>query len=239
MNGVRIGMVVVLAVFTAHAALTADKPAKRGPREALQAFQDLIGSWRATGTPEGTQEEKRRGFWTETIRWEWQFKGDDAWLKVVFDKGKYFTTGELRYLPDREQFQMRVQTPAKEGLVFAGQLKERTLSLERTDDKKKETQRLVIHLLHANRYQYRYEVKADDRTSFARLYQVWGTKEGVAFASGDSRPECIVSGGLGTTPVVYKGQTYYVCCSGCRDAFKEEPEKYIKEYETKKKGKAK
>jgi len=28
--------------------------------------------------------------------------------------------------------------------------------------------------------------------------------------------------------------TYYVCCSGCRDAFNENPEKYIKEFNAKK-----
>ena len=34
--------------------------------------------------------------------------------------------------------------------------------------------------------------------------------------------------------VTYKGETFYVCCSGCRDAFNENPEKFIKEYEAKK-----
>ena len=52
------------------------------------------------------------------------------------------------------------------------------------------------------------------------MYQVGATKEGVPFAGGDGKPECVVSGGLGTMPVMYKGKTYYVCCSGCRDAFK-------------------
>ena len=32
---------------------------------------------------------------------------------------------------------------------------------------------------------------------------------------------------------VYKGKTYYVCCGGCRDAFKDDPETYIKEFEAK------
>ena len=27
---------------------------------------------------------------------------------------------------------------------------------------------------------------------------------------------------------MYKGKTYYVCCSGCRDAFNENPEKFLK-----------
>ena len=51
--------------------------------------------------------------------------------------------------------------------------------------------------------------------------------EGEEFASGDGRPECIVSGGLGTIKVSYQGQTYYVCCGGCRDEFYASPQKYI------------
>jgi hypothetical protein len=70
---------------------------------------------------------------------------------------------------------------------------------------------------------------------FARRYQVGATKEGVPFAGGDGKPECIVSGGLGTTAVMFQGKTYYVCCSGCRTEFNENPEKYVREYESKKK----
>ncbi len=29
--------------------------------------------------------------------------------------------------------------------------------------------------------------------------------------------------------VTYNGKEYYVCCSGCREEFKADPEKYIKE----------
>ena len=48
-------------------------------------------------------------------------------------------------------------------------------------------------------------------------------------------PECVVSGGRGTTPVQYMGETFYVCCSGCADAFKENPKKYVEEFKAKKK----
>jgi hypothetical protein len=234
MKCVRTGVAMVFVVFAAQAALTAEAPAKRKPKEALQVFNDLIGSWRGTGTPEGTQEEKRKGFWTESISWSWHFKGEDAWLTVTFEKGKYFTNGELRYLPATEAFQLTLHTPAKEALTFDGKIKDRILTLTRTDAAKKETQQIVLSLLHSNRYVYRYEVKPQERLGFNKLYQVGATKEGVPFATGDSKPECIVSGGLGTMAVTYKGQTYYVCCSGCRDAFKDDPEKYIKEYEAKK-----
>ena len=31
-----------------------------------------------------------------------------------------------------------------------------------------------------------------------------------------------------------KAKTYYVCCGGCRDAFNDNPEKFIKEYNERK-----
>jgi YHS domain-containing protein len=54
-----------------------------------------------------------------------------------------------------------------------------------------------------------------------------GNKDGESLAGGTKKPECIVSGGAATMPVSYKGTTYYVCCSGCRDEFLANPEKYI------------
>jgi hypothetical protein len=228
-------VVVCAAGFT----LAADTAEKKTPKQALRAFNDLIGSWRGTGEPNGTREEKQRNFWQEKIAWEWRFKGKDVYLLASFDKGKYFTAAELRYLPDKERYQLLATTPAKEKLVFEGTLDKKRLTLERTDDKKKETQRLIVALFHFNRYVYSYEVKAAERATFRKIYQVGATKEGVEFAGDDDKPECVVSGGLGTMPVTYKGKTYYVCCSGCRDAFSDEPEKYIKEFEARKKAKKK
>jgi hypothetical protein len=130
-------------------------------------------------------------------------------------------------------------TPDKEKRIFEGPLDKKRLLLERTDEKKKEKQRLILALFHFNRHVYSYEVKPADRTAFRVVYRVGATKEGVEFAGDEDKPECVVSGGLGTMPVSYKGKTYYVCCSGCRDAFNDEPEKYIKEYESKRAKKAK
>src|SRR5438552_14760334 len=85
-------------------------------KEALKPFNDLVGSWKGTGEPEGTRAEKRDGFWLEKIAWEWQFKGDDAWIKIAFDQGKHFRSGELRYLPDKKLFRLSVTTPDKQSL---------------------------------------------------------------------------------------------------------------------------
>ncbi len=56
-----------------------------------------------------------------------------------------------------------------------------------------------------------------------------GESLGAAAASSTSEPaKCIVTGGAATTTVVYQGRTFPVCCSGCRDEFNENPEKYLK-----------
>ncbi len=205
-------------------------------KDALQPFNVLIGSWKGTGIPEGSKEEREAGTWTETITWGWQFKDTDAWMTATFDKGKHFTKGELRYTPDKDQarFTFTLTALDKSTAVYAGTLKDKVLTLDRTDGPSGESQRMVISLLHFNRYLYRVETRpAGTTVAFTKLYQVGATKEGVPFANVPKGPECIVSGGLGTIKVSYKGKDYWVCCSGCRDAFKEDPEKYIKEAEEK------
>jgi hypothetical protein len=236
MTGTRVVLAATLGLVLTSIT-SAAPPEKRPAREALKPFIDLIGTWRGTGTPEGTREEKQRGFWTEKLSWSWQFKGDDAWLTAAIDKGKYFTKAELHYLPDKDSFELKLTDKDKEARTFVGKLDDGRLTMTREDDKAKETQQLVVSLLHSNRYLYSYSVKAEGKTQFAKLYQVGCTKEGEEFAAGDGKPECIVSGGLGKIAVTHKGQTYYVCCSGCADAFKDDPVKYIKEYEAKKKNK--
>src|SRR5690242_14022259 len=95
-----LALVVLLGVLPAGA----DAEPTKSPREALHALNELIGPWRATGTPEGTREERQKGFWTESIDWSWKFKGDDAWLTASFEKGKYFIKAELRYLPAKDRY---------------------------------------------------------------------------------------------------------------------------------------
>jgi hypothetical protein len=222
----------VVSVFAAVSFARPAEQAPASPRQALQALNDLIGSWRGTGVPAGSRDEQQKGFWTETISWEWQFKGKDAWLKANFTRGKHFQSGELRYLPDRHLYQFKTRTAANETKTYVGKIKQRVLTLERDADEG--TERLVFTLLHWNRLLYRVEVRPPSKTLFSRRFQVGATKEGVPFAEDDGRPECIVSGGLGTIAVTYQGQTYHVCCGGCRAEFNENPEKYVKEYLAKK-----
>lgn len=205
---------------------------KKSAVEVLKPFNQLVGKWNASGVPEGTPEERQKGHWAETLDWGWQFKGDDAWLVVSFDKGKYFVKGELRHEPKDDTFSLKLETTDKKTITFKGPFKDRELRLERTDEATKEIQRLVISLLHSNRIVYRYETKAADKTFFTKVYRVGAGKDGEPFVSvGFNEKECVVSGGLGTSAVSYMGKTYYVCCSGCRDAFNENPKKYADAFE--------
>lgn len=225
----RIAAIAFLC-FVSHASAADEQvPA---PREALQAFNDAIGVWRGTGTPTGTREEQEKGFWIETMKWEWQFQPKDAWIKIDFDKGKYFTAATLRTGNSKDQFTFAVRTVNKQSKTFTGKMKNKVLTLERQEGA--QVERLVFTFLHANRFLYRHETRPADRLFFTKLYQVGATKEGVPFA-GDVKPECIVSGGLGTSAVTFEGQTYYVCCSGCRAEFNENPAKYVQEYLAKQK----
>jgi hypothetical protein len=225
-----------LTLFGLVTLLAADQPTPKSPREALQAFGGLVGDWKCTGTPTGSREEIQKGFWTEKMSWGWQFKGTDAWLKVAFEKGKHFTGGELRYVPDKDNFTLTLTTVAKEKITYVGAIetrdKTKIVTFERDDDKAK--QQIVLTLLHDNVYNYRFEEKAEGKALFKTKWKVLATKDGEAFAVGSGKPECIVSGGLGTTAVSFMGKTYYVCCSGCRDEFNADPAKYVKEFEAKK-----
>jgi hypothetical protein len=203
-------------------------------KDALQPFNVLVGSWRGAGAPEGTKDERAAGAWSETADWVWQFKDKDAWLTVAFDKGKHFTKGELRFTPDKDQvrYTLKLTAPDKSTATFVGTLtdKDKLLTLTRTDGPAGEEQRVVFNLLHHNRHLYRFETRpAGTTVAFDKKWQVGATKEGVPFADVPKGPECIVSGGLGTIRVSYKGKDYWVCCTGCRDEFKDDPDKYIRE----------
>lgn len=219
-------------MFTALLAFAVVVPAADpvpSSREALQPFQSLVTSWKGTGRPEGSLEERQKGLWVETIAWEWKFKGEKAWLAATFTNGKHFTAATLEPTAKPGQFTLAVTTTDKKTLSFTGTMKDRIFTAERTDDATKEHQRIVLSVLHDNRHLYSYETKAADAFRFARKYQVGATKEGEAFANAPSFPECIVTGGKASSKVSYKGVDYWVCCSGCKEAFNENPEKFIKE----------
>jgi len=51
---------------------------------------------------------------------------------------------------------------------------------------------------------------------------------GESIAGGTKKPECIVTGGAASISVTINGKEYKVCCSGCADELRTNPDKYIK-----------
>jgi len=202
------------------------------PKEALQALQEFIGGWK------GTANDKKLGFWTETSDWSWRFKGKDVWISFKVKNSKLYTEGEIRFLPDKSKYQMTVATKAGAKLNFEGEMKKNMLTVERLDADTNDTEQLRMSVgSDGDRLVVAKWIKPDGRTQFTKQLEVGYTREGVTFGieSGGKKPECCVTGGLGTSTVSFGGATYYVCCSGCRDAFNDNPAKVVAEYLKKKK----
>jgi YHS domain-containing protein len=208
---------------------------KNESKEALKALQDFIGGWKGNGGPLKAKPASSE-LWSETIEWGWKFKGDDAWITLKIDKGRHLKEGELRYLPAKKVYQLTL-TDAKGGKrEFEGEFKDNYLRLERTDPDTKEVQKITMNnAAEGVRFIYLYERKPENRTLFLKDYQVSATRIGESLGKKEKQNECVVSGGAGTMTVSFKGETFYVCCSGCRDEFNANPEKYVAEFKAKKK----
>ncbi|WP_020473916.1 YHS domain-containing protein [Zavarzinella formosa] len=201
-------------------------------------FNKLVGTWKGAGAPEGSIEARQKGHWSETLTVIWKFAKNDSWLDLQFADGKLFTKAILKASADGKKWTWTATRPDKTEVVYQGTWDGKQFSLVRSIPETKMEERLIVSLLHDNRFIYRTETHKTESTLWTKTFQVGLTKEGVAFAeTGDGDRECIVSGGRGTMTVSYEGKTYYVCCTGCRDEFKEDPKKYVLAWEAKKKKK--
>ena len=120
MPRVRYILLLLPALF-ASTAFAGDTPKGNTAKENLQAFNDLVGSWRGTGQPGSTLKIKN-GFWTETMDWSWRFKENDAWMVVRITDGQFYRKGELRYLPEKKQYELQLETVDKKPVTFTGEL---------------------------------------------------------------------------------------------------------------------
>ncbi len=233
-----VGLGLVGLVLPSVAAQKAAGKEQAKVKAALRELQDFIGGWKGSGSHK-LNPGPRDKFWPETVKWNWRFKDDDCWLNVEFDGGKLFKSADIRYLLDKKKYQLTA-TPVegKEPLVFLGGLQDDKLIFERTDARANEVQRIRMNTAAEGiRFIYIVDRKSEGGTIWRTEAMVQSTKIGESLAKkpGKKGPECVVSGGLGTMPVTYMGETFYVCCTGCRDAFNENPKKYVDEFKAAKK----
>ena len=223
LNGVMASLLVtaVLAVD--------DKPAarRRADQAALKSYGSLVGSWRGSGQPRRGQA---RGSWTESAQWAWKLTADSAALEVAVTKGKYLKSARLRPGTAPGTFTLEATLADGSSRSFHGRPDSRNRLVLAADTPEGESvRRITIQPLHDTRLVVLLEGRAPESQAFYTLGEVGYTREGIQFAAGESYPLCIVTEGRGTTQVTHKGKTYWVCCSGCKDLFLENPEAILAE----------
>ena len=210
----------------------------------LKPLQVLLGNWR------GTTRREIEGFKAVDMHgWVWDLQTDPRQPALVMSSGgksPYVREARVTWLADVDEFLLTVTSPDDQHRVFAGAFSkpvedvagddgklQRTFALRFTQiepaDAKEQFQ-YTFNQQENNRYLLEIEKKRG-KAAFRRFDTVSTQREGTSFALSDSdygEKTCIISAGLGTMSVSYQGRTYWVCCSGCKAAFEEDPERWIK-----------
>lgn len=217
---------------------------------AMNALQVMLGSWKGT-----TNKEFGEFKALESPNWVWDFRSQPGQPALVLksEKSQYVTEGRLTYLTDRDTYQMTVKDKEGQTRTLEGQFSEPVEEFE-GDDRRvhrkykllltevgdaKDALQLILNQQDNNRYLL--EVERKRGTKFTRVDTVGTQRDGSSFALNDTDYKdrtCVISAGLGTTQVSYNGKSYWVCCSGCKAAFDEDPARWVAEFEAKQKDKA-
>jgi YHS domain-containing protein len=229
-NAVVTGLIGACLVGFA-AATAADAPGREIPAQFVP-FEYLIGSWKGAGIPAAN---RTRG-WPETHAWAWKFeKGNPVGLSVEITGGKVLAKAQLSYDAAKKQYVLTTTDPAGKPSTFTGAFDKtgKQLMLDRLGANSAGTKQRLIFFPNANFV--RYTLRLDEQETGAPQYKATITssltKEGESFAAGTGGadlPKCIITGGAATMTVSFKGTSYPLCCTGCRDEFNDNPEKYIK-----------
>jgi hypothetical protein len=224
MRFIRAFLAAIMLLF-----LAADEPDREmPPREALSRWQSYVGQWRGVGQP---RRGSAKDAWTEDCGWAWSFGEQSVALVHTSTSGRYLRSARLTAAKERGLFELAVEQADGATRVFSGRPNEDgQLVLLAKDDTEGLPARITIRLVAGgDRMLVLYERKAGEDT-YARLAEVGFTRQGSSFGKAATYVECIVTGGAGTIPVSYQGQTYYVCCTGCRDYFQDNAAKVLAEY---------
>lgn len=199
---------------------------------ALAPLEYLIGGWKGTGVPTANRIKG----WAERHAWAWKFeKGAPVGLTVEMTGSKVVSKAVLSADPATDGYVLKGVGPDGKPVSFTGKLDRaaRTLTLARQGAAPDGSlQRLTLF---PNADLVRYTVQFDQRETGSPQYkhaiETGLTREGASFASGGAAaegPKCVVTGGAATLTVSYNGTSYPLCCTGCRDEFNDNPEKYVK-----------
>jgi hypothetical protein len=213
----------------------------------LKPIQIVLGKW---------QGVVNRAAASEVHEWMWDLRTDKNFPSLVLNaaEGNFFTKARITFDPRVSKYKMTTLdeedvTRHYEGVFEAepedvpagdGKTVNRTFKLKLAELPNAEHNtrfQFVFNQQENNRYLlevYRARGKAD----FRRLDTIGSQRDGTSLARSDEDygdRTCVISQGLGTSQVSYKGKSYWVCCSGCAAAFKDDPETWIARFEAKQK----
>lgn len=217
--------------------------------EAMQPLQVVLGKWRGV-----TYKPLDGSVKVEEPEWIWDFRTNENQPALVMkaSASPYFTAGRMTFLLDKQEFQFTATDKEGAEHVYQGTFTEPVQDVP-GDDKKlqrkykltlKQVQpadeRKLVQVVFAQQENNRYLMEVYDKRGEGALLvnTVANQREGTSFAVNPDdygEKKCVVSGGLGTSTVSHKGKTYYVCCSGCKAAFEDDPERWIAKFEASKK----
>lgn len=224
-----IKMLICVGTVCSALLVRADEPVstKSVAKEQLGKLNAVVGGWRGVGQP---IRGSNKGAWTETAEWVWDLSKDKVALKCVVTEGKGITSASLGWDAAAGKYVLIATLPDGGTREYRGAFEKERLVLESAADDAGALHQVVITPLNEKRMLVLLGTKGPGRDTFARVAEIGYTRAGTKLAvEGAGQPECIVTGGTGTSTVMYKGKTYYVCCTGCRDAFLDDPEGVLAE----------
>jgi hypothetical protein len=216
---------------------------------ALKPMQILRDEWNAVRQRSvGTQDAGEKQIWI----WDHRTNPRQPALVMTSPDGKYFTQARLTFDPPTGQFHLQTTDPQDRQRTFVGTFSEPVQEVQMGDEKvhrvfklqlleqqpqeEKDQWQVVLNQQENNRYLLQLYRKRGG--AFQPFETIAAQRQGTSFALSDTdygERTCIISGGLGTMAVSFQGKTYWVCCTGCRAAFEEEPARWIAEFEAKQK----
>lgn len=195
-------------------------------------FEHMVGSWKGTAAPVANRVKG----WPESHAWAWKFdKGKPVAMTVEWQGDKALSKGLLTYAAAERKFHLDGTDPAGKPVAYVGSLSAdgKTLTLDKAATAKADPKERIVVRPNANKIRYTLQVDRQEpgAPQYKKQVEVGLTKAGESFAAGSGGadlPKCIMTGGASTMTVSYQGKTYPVCCSGCRDEFNDNPEKYAR-----------
>jgi hypothetical protein len=212
----------------------AETDTREADKQALSALQSYIGQWKGVGQP---RRGSTKDAWIEQADWAWKFTANRAAIAFDAPQGKIYRHGELRpgnkpgefrfvgTLPDGTHEELTGTVDKDEVLVLTAKAPQAGRPAQIAIRQVAGGDRLVISM---------QQTSPAAGNLLVALAEIGYTRQGSSFGKGSTGPECIVTGGFGSMKVEYKGQQYYVCCTGCRDLFNDDPEAALADYRQRK-----